>query len=363
MTVLSRRRALGLAFAALPVPARAAAASLKQAAAARGLCFGAAPETDLGTAPEAYRALLAEQCGLLAPVLPWTAREPGGEDSWGPQAAAALSFAATNRMAIAGSHLLWHEWLPKWFAGLEPADARAAAEQRAAGLARRFAGRVYAWNAVNEALRPEDGRDDGLRASPLLAQLGPDFIAAAFAAARRADPAARLLYNDYNLEAATRAQEAKRGALLRLLDRLLAAKAPIDGVGLQSHLDPGAPFDERRYRDFLREISGRGLRIAITELDVLDTRTEGGPEARDRAVADIYARFLAVALDEPAVSSVVAWGLTDPLSWQNDPSRRDFRRADGLAARPLAYDAELRPKPAFHAILHALENAPVRSPG
>ena len=100
----------------------------------------------------------------------------------------------------------------------------------------------------------------------------------------------------------------------------------------------------------------------ITELDVRDTATTGTPSARDQIVADLYGRFLATALDEQAVSAVVAWGLADPYSWQNDPARGEFRRADGRAARPLAYDADFQPKPAFTAISRAMENAPARDP-
>ena len=337
---------------------------MKGAAAARGLLFGAAPETDLATAPEAYRRLLAAECGLLAPVLPWTAARLPGDYRFGDAATAAIAFARASQMRLTGSHLLWHEWTPDWFRALPPGpEAQRAARRHIVAMATRFGGDVYAWNVVNEALMPDDGRADGLRATALLDKLGPDFIETAFAAARPCDPRALLLYNDYNLEAATRHHAAKRDGLARLLDRLQRAGAPIDGVGLQSHLDAGDPFDERQYRGFLRDIASRGLKIVITELDARDTKTAGTIAARDQAIADLYARFLAVALDERAVTAVVVWGLADPYSWQNEASRREFRRADGLPARPLPYDDAFRPKPAYRAILRALENAPRREPG
>jgi endo-1,4-beta-xylanase len=226
----------------------------------------------------------------------------------------------------------------------------------------RFAGRVYSWNVVNEAIRPEDGRADGLRTTPLLRKIGPQYLEMAFVTARAADPRAILLYNDYGLETASPTHEARRTALLHVLDTLQRRGAPIDGVGLQSHLYPTATLDEPRYRRFLQNIAARGLKLIVTELDVLETETVGSVSVRDQMVADCYARFLSVALDERAVSALVVWGLADGFSWQNAPSRTQFRRPDGVPARPLPFDAEFRPKLALRAIRGALESAPRREP-
>jgi endo-1,4-beta-xylanase len=68
-----------------------------------------------------------------------------------------------------------------------------------------------------------------------------------------------------------------------------------------------------------------------------------------------------VALDERAVAALVTWGLVDPYSWLNHTTYfPQFVRADGLPQRPLLFDAEFRPKPAFDAVLHALQQAPGR---
>ena len=205
----------------------------------------------------------------------------------------------------------------------------------------------------------------------LLRALGPDYFEAAFREARAADPGALLLYNDYDLELDAPDQAARRDALFHLLDRLQKARIPIDGVGLQSHLKLArmAEFHEKTYRAFLHDLAQRGLKICITELDVDDRGAPAAAEERDRrraaerdrAVADVYARFLAVALDEPAVAALVTWGLVDPYSWLNHTKYfTQFVRADGLPQRPLLYDAGFRPKPACDAVLHALEQAPRR---
>jgi endo-1,4-beta-xylanase len=58
---------------------------------------------------------------------------------------------------------------------------------------------------------------------------------------------------------------------------------------------------------------------------------------------------------------VVTWGLSDTDTWLTPASLEQFRRSDGLPERPLPFDAQLRPKPAFYAILNAFENAPSRT--
>jgi endo-1,4-beta-xylanase len=366
MIVISRRQVMQTMPGMLLRPFASAHAAdtltLKAAAAVCGVRFGASPEMDLRTAPDAYLQLLASQCELLVPIVPWSAaRQPGDYHFDG--AAATLDFASAHHMQLTGSHLLWHEWMPEWFAAIATAaEAAQVMRQHITALMTRFAGRVYSWNVVNEAIRPEDGRVDGLRTTPLLRKIGPQYLEMAFVTARAADPRAILLYNDYGLETASPTHEARRTALLHVLDTLQRRGAPIDGVGLQSHLYPTATLDEPRYRRFLQNIAARGLKMIVTELDVLETETVGSVSVRDQIVADCYARFLSVALDERAVSALVIWGLADGFSWQNAPSRTQFRRPDGLPARPLPFDAEFRPKLALRAIRGALESAPKREP-
>jgi endo-1,4-beta-xylanase len=114
------------------------------------------------------------------------------------------------------------------------------------------------------------------------------------------------------------------------------------------------------YRNFLREIAARGVRILITELDVLDVSAPADIAERDRMVADVYKRILEVALDETAVAAVVTWGITDKYTWLNSGNYPKFARPDGLPSRPLPFDVHFEPKPAYWAIAKSLEAAPER---
>lgn len=351
--------ALGRQSPAAPRP------TLRQAAASAGLVYGSCSDEQFPNQPPAYQALFLSQCALYAGILAWQgiAPDPSHEDD---QRDPNVAIALNAGLKLTGAHLLWHEHTPAWLESLPRAQAEQAAAAHIQRIAGFYRGKCFSWNVVNEAINPRDHAADGLRVdSPLLRALGPDFFESAFREARAADPAALLLYNDYDLELDTPDQQARRTALFHLLDRLQKAQAPIDGVGLQSHLKLAhfADFHEKTYRAFLHDLSQRGLRIVITELDVDDRGAPPSPEDRDQAVADIYARFLAVALDEPAVAALVTWGLCDPYSWLNHNTYfPQFARPDGLPQRPLLFDAQFRPKPAYDAVLHALQHAPKRAP-
>jgi endo-1,4-beta-xylanase len=114
----------------------------------------------------------------------------------------------------------------------------------------------------------------------------------------------------------------------------------------------------------IRSGIGSCPRIQITELDVTDENAPSDEAVRDRLVADTYSPFLDAALYEPAVKVVVTWGLSDRHSWIVRKETHESKwRADGLPSRPLPFDADLKPKPAFEAIAQALVHAPQRAAG
>jgi len=366
---LDRRKALRLgAGATLAIFAGAAGAraeqlaSLKLAAARCGIRYGSDSDVPIATAPARYGQLFAEQCDLYAANLSWASVTPKRGTPDPAREDPNVAFARAHDIKLTGAHLLWHELTPRWFSDLASQDeARQAIADHIAAMARHFAGEVYSWNVVNEAMDPQEGRPDGLRHSPLLAKLGPSFIEFGFREARQANPGVLLVYNDYGTEMDIPHDAARRRTMLRLLESLRSRNVPIDAVGLQSHLKMnGSRFNEKIYRDFLREISGMGLKIMITELDVLDLKTPSDLRQRDQAVADLYSRYLNVVLDELAVVAVVTWGLSDRYTWLTPHSNPNYVREDGTPMRPLPFDAAFNPKPAFYAMLSAFAHAPVR---
>lgn len=299
---------------------------------------------------------------MIAPVLNWAQISPKpGEFRTGTDGGV-VAMARSCGLPLTGAHLLWYEAMPNWFHSIpDPAVARALITDHIRMMGRTYGDAMWSVNVINEALNPHDGRSDGLRRDAFSRLFGASYWDFAFRAARQAFPRSLLVYNENGMEQDTGDMVAKRAALLRRIDALRRSGAPIDAVGVQAHLFLGKPFDAASYRIFLREIAGRGLRIIISELDVMDIQAPAAIALRDQAVAEVYRRYLDVALSEPAVIALVVWGLSDRYTWLTPQYNKNFARRDGLPARPLPFDDDLRPKPAFNAILEALRAAPQRS--
>jgi endo-1,4-beta-xylanase len=120
----------------------------------------------------------------------------------------------------------------------------------------------------------------------------------------------------------------------RLVAGLKRQGVPIDGIGLQAHVDTTAPPG---YARNVERFAKLGVRVELTEMDV---RTKGDPTA---AQARQYARLVDGC--GPCTRFTV-WGLDDADSWV--PSAYPgFGHATLL-------DADLRPKPAFDAFRAAV---------
>jgi endo-1,4-beta-xylanase len=372
----ARRRVLvgGLATgiaAALPAPSRADAGEpLRRLAAAKGLVYGTTISAAQIQSDAAFVALVLQQAGLVVPEndMKWQFMNRGapGDDNFGP-ADRIVAFAVANGLVLRGHNLLWYHRTPRWFFDLpSPAAKERAVVARIEAMAGRYRGRVHSWDVVNEPIEPKDGRSDGLRKAVFLEALGPQYIDLAYRTARAADPKARLVVNEYDIELDTPEQEARRAALIALLRRMRTAGTPVDAVGIQGHLRAvgGPPLSAPKLRRFLAEIAALGLEIQITELDVTDEEAPAAIEARDRLVADAYRRFLDAVLVEPAVKMIVTWGLSDRYSWIVRKETNETRwRQDGLRSRPLPFDAGLAPKPAYRAMAEAFARAPPRKAG
>lgn len=366
---MTRRRALiGASVASLSGCAGASADTdfgsldgpgLREVTPRSGVLYGAAVQASYLVDPgrSALASAIARECGILVPegALKWRALRPTQARFDFQDGDIILRFADAHGQRVRGHTLVWHQALPDWFgAAAGPGNASALLATHIETVCGHYAGRLQAWDVVNEVVDPR--APGGLRDTPWLRLMGPGYIEAAFRAARHADPTAVLFLNDYGLEADGSATDAKREAVLALLRRLRDAGAPVQALGLQAHLMAGDRFES--LPEFLGQVSALGLAVAVTELDVSDERLPGFPaRLRDAAVAATYAAFLRAALSVPGlVHQVLTWGLSDGTSWL-----QTYRpRADGLAKRPLPLDDALARKPAWGAIRGALAVADAR---
>ncbi len=393
MTDRSRRETLTLAMAApaanlLPRTAQAQADampdSLNALAAAKGLRFGSClgtgpsgaphPSAFDGTRANSYgdpkvREIFVRECGILVPEneLKWYTLRPAPGAFDFARADTLVAFADANNLLVRGHTLLWHnmQWFPPWLAnhdfGPRPAtEAERLLREHVTTVCNRYGDRLFAWDVVNETIDPDTG---AMRDTVFTRYLGGQVIDIMFHAAREALPRAQLVYNDYMSWGPGNAGH--RAGVLALLERLKKNGVPIDALGVQAHIGPGASAttpglsadDEAEWRKFLDGATGLGLDLVITEFDVGDQNLPADIAMRDRAIADLARRYLDVMLSYKQLRYVMAWGLVDQYSWL----RERWPRADGLLKRPNPYDDAYRPKPLRDAVAGAFHAAPARA--
>jgi endo-1,4-beta-xylanase len=311
-------------------------------------------------ADAAYAALVREQARIVVAenAMKWGALRPSAEGFNFDQADAVVAFAEANRMKIRGHNLAWHQNNPKWLeATATKENARELLVTHIETVAGRYAGRMHSWDVVNEAIRVEDGRADGLRNSVWLRLVGEEYIELAFKTAREADPQALLTYNDYGIEAETREGEQKREAVIEMLRRMVARRVPVDAVGVQSHIAAAVVAGETGVQvgaglmRFIGAVRELGLQVFVTEMDVNDRALGAEIAGRDAAVAAAYRQYLGLVLGDPAVRAVLTWGITDRYTWLG----HEEGRADGKLERPLPFDTEGKAKAAFFAVREAFD--------
>jgi endo-1,4-beta-xylanase len=326
----------------------------------KGLLFGAACEADHLDEDPAHAAAFLRECGLLVSQneLKWAVIRPapGVFDFQRPDRL--VQFARAHDIPFRGHTLVWQISNPAWLAQeLAEGKGEKLLAEHIWSVAGRYRGMMQSWDVVNEAIEDFDnGHPDGLRKTEWLEALGPSYIETAFRIAHEADPKAALVYNDYGLDYANETTYRKREHVLKLLDRLVAAKTPIHALGIQAHLRAGRPFEPLLMTRFLDDAASLGLDIYITELDVNDIDLPRRISRRDARVADAAEQYLDTVLAHPAVKMVVTWGLSDKYSFRNEPEFKHWF----WTSRPLPLDASMNRKPMWHAMARAFDGAPLR---
>ncbi|KAF5374299.1 hypothetical protein D9758_004587 [Tetrapyrgos nigripes] len=224
-----------------------------------------------------------------------------------------------------GHTLVWHSQLAPWVNNLKGTAVDSAMKNHITTIMKRYVGKAYHWDVVNEALN-----DDGsLRNSVFSQQLGSDFITKAFTYARAADPNAKLYYNDYNLEFSG----AKQDAAVKLVTDL-KSKGLIDGVGLQGHFDVGKI--PSNLQSTVQRFANTGVEVAFTELDIGTFTQDFTQQAKD------YAAVTTACVTVPNCVGITVGGIRDNES----PSWR-------VGQYTLLFSETYQPKPDATALANA----------
>ena len=244
--------------------------------------FGAAARIDQIVAEPTLRDIIITNCGSLTPEihLKWDSLEwRQGEFNYSP-VDKLIEFGRRHKMAVRGHTLIWDQSTPEWAKTdlLARGDWSLIAGHFSRTLGR-YAADIREWDVVNEPIDTETGVD-GLRRTTLHKAFGPNYIRRALEEARSHAPTARLLINDYGFDYRNPVDAARRVAFVRLLTRLKREGTPIDGVGLQAHLDVSKgplaaeelrafpaqhPGPRARYNHHRARRQGTGLRRTLVQ--------------------------------------------------------------------------------------------------
>ena len=315
--------------------------------------LGAAIEPFQTTGPHAelalrhFNSITAENSMKVGPLQPTE-----GSFNFGP-ADTLANFARTNGLKMRGHTLLWHQQSPAWmfqdFSGqpLQPGNPghRTLLIQRLEThiqtVVSRYADIVDSWDVVNEVI--DASAPGGLRVTPWLQIVGPEYIDMAFEFARAADADAKLYINDFSTT-----DPAKRAALQNVVQGLLDRGVPVDGVGHQMHINVINP-PLSQIRATLELFGAMGLDNQITEMDVsgYTNNTSTAPLSQETLVLQGYRYrdvFRVYRELKDIISSVTMWGLADDTTWlKNFPIARPDK--------PLFFDEELQAKLAYWGVV------------
>ncbi|WTO33487.1 non-reducing end alpha-L-arabinofuranosidase family hydrolase [Streptomyces achromogenes] len=305
-------------------PAPAQADTLGAQAAQSGRYFGTAVAAGrLGDG--AYSTILDREFNAVTPEneMKWDATERTRGSFTFTAADQIVGHAVAHGQRVRGHTLVWHSQLPGWVGSItDAATLRSVMRQHITTEASHFKGKIYAWDVVNEAFA--DGGSGARRASVFQNVLGDGYIEDAFRTARAADPAAKLCYNDYNIE---NWSDAKTQAVYRMVRDFKSRGVPVDCVGFQSHFGTSGP--PASFRNTLANFAALGVDVQITELDIA------------QAPATAYADTVKACRSVARCTGITVWGIRDSDSWRSGEN-------------PLLFDGAGNKKAAYGAVLSAL---------
>ncbi|MBE2223964.1 MAG: endo-1,4-beta-xylanase, partial [Anaerolineae bacterium] len=274
---------------------------------------------------EYHADLLTRHFNIVTPenvMKPISIQPREGEFTW-DEADKLVAFARENGLAVHGHTLVWHQQVPDWMfqdeAGkpLEPSpESKALVLQRLEthirAITERYQDDIVLWDVVNEVI--DTSEEDCMRHSPWYELTGTDYIATAFRVADEMLPNTSLILNDYGTT-----DPAKQDCIYNLVQTMQADGVPIDGIGMQMHVNienPSAYATEQTIERFA-ELG----EVHITEMDMslYTNDTDSYSEVpEDLLVKQGYrykALFEVFARQADKIDTVTFWGMADDHTW------------------------------------------------
>ena len=228
-------------------------------------------------------------------------------------------------------------------------------------VAGRYAGRVHAWDVVNEII----DNDGSYRPTAWVKTIGSgeDLVKLAFTFAAEYAPDAELYYNDFNAW-----RPAKRDGIVRMVKMLQAEGIRIDGIGIQGHWGlnyPKTEYIEVAIEAYARWVKG-DIRAWMSVLPLTGNgRSLSGDErsavsiGRIQGVLDPYANGLPTPCSGSWLTAMRKF--SDFYRKRDKIDRSHWGWHDGFGRTlpsseqnnyPLLFDRNRQPKSAFEAVLN-----------
>lgn len=257
-----------------------------------------------------------------------------------------MAFAQRNNMPVQAHHFLWGEekWLPNWLkeGRFSPEELMDLIREHILTVGGHYKGQIREWTVVNEAfsrgqniygLRDWWGDNTG----------GKEYIDHAFGWARQADPNAKLILNDFNNESINKVSD-------EMYEYIKDAKkrgVPIDGVGMQMHIDGTHPPTKDEVINNMRRFGKLGIKVYVTEFDVNMNDVRAEADDKDKIAGNIYYEMMRACIESGVCHSFAILGITDKETWYKHMGLDD--------PRPLPFDERYKPKPAYFSLRQALK--------
>jgi GH35 family endo-1,4-beta-xylanase len=228
-----------------------------------------------------------------------------------------------NGIRAKGHPLCWHMVQPAWLEGNATNEVLRIQLNRIKRDVSKFTGVIDTWDVVNEAIAMPDAKN---AVGKLCRALGRrELIRQTFAAARAANPKTTFLLNDYLVGE----------NFHRLIRECLDAGAPMDAIGIQSHMHAGY-WGAKRLWETCERFADLGKPLHFTETTIL---SKSGDEPQQAKQVEEFYRVL---FSHPSVEAITWWDFSDYKAWKNAPA--------GLVCN------DMTPKPAYNTLLRLVKD-------
>lgn len=317
--------------------------ALRDLAGQRGFLVGAAINPSLFSV-DAYAETVGREYNLLVAenAMKFAATHPAPDRYTFCAADHLVAYAEANNMQVRGHTLVWHNALPDWVTKgtFSHDEAVNLLHDHISTVAGHFKGKLLSWDVVNESISYSPPY--GPQPSFWLNTIGPEYVDIAFRYARQADPDVKLFYNETGGDGLG----TKSDVLYNLVKGMLDRGVPLDGVGLQMHIDTTRPPSPDSISANIQRLGQLGLEVHITEMDV--RIPVPGSAVSLAAQADIYQGVTSACLANSNCKALLTWGVSDAYSWIPGAY-------PGFGAA-LLFDEQFQPKPAYQGVASALSN-------